>query len=271
MYSKNSPIGVIDSGIGGFSVARQVQKLLPGEHLIYLGDGAHVPYGNRSEEDIVTLSRYLFRFMERRQVKALLLACNTISCVMEQCRDEVSCPCFDIVQAGVDAVCALEAERVGVISSVFTHQTACYPRRILARAPGRQVISRGCPDLARLVEGNLGNPGGMVQVEDNLRREMDEMVHTDGVECCVLGCTHYPLVADRIRKLYPRLRLVDPAERMALDVRDYLEREGLAREADTPGRLEIFTTGDVEACARKARQAGLERLEPVTFCPPMEL
>ena len=271
MYSKNSPIGVIDSGIGGFSVARQVQKLLPGEDLIYLGDGAHVPYGNRPEEDIVTLSRYLFRFMEGRQVKALLLACNTISCVMDRCRDEVSCPCFDIVQAGVDAVCGLEAEKVGVISSVFTHQSGCYPRRIHAQAPGREVVSRGCPNLARLVEHNLGDEAGMALVEEDLHREMDQMVLEDHIECCILGCTHYPLVADRIRKLYPDLPLVDPAEQMALDVRACLEREGLCREAGVSGRLDVFTTGDVKECARRAREAGLERLGSVAFYPPMEL
>ena len=272
MYNKNSPIGVIDSGIGGFSVARQVQRLLPGENLIYLGDGANVPYGNRRLEEIVALSRYLLRFMEERQVKALLVACNTISCVVEQCRDAVSCPTINAVQAGADAVSRMDVEKVGVISTVFTHRSRCYPRTIRAQSPKKIVVlSCGCPDLARLVEHNLGDPEGMAQVEDNLRRELDHMVLVEKIQCCVLGCTHYPLVADSIHKLYPGLPLVDPAEQMALEVRDFLDREGLRREAGAPGRLDIFTTGDVKEYALRARQAGLERLESVAFYPPMKL
>ena len=82
MLDRNSPVGVLDSGIGGFSVVRQVQRLLPGEELIYFGDGAHVPYGNHREGDIVAMARYMFSFLESRGIKALLVACNTISCVI---------------------------------------------------------------------------------------------------------------------------------------------------------------------------------------------
>ena len=82
MFSKESPIGIIDSGIGGFSVARKVQKLLPRENLVYLGDGANTPYGNHTAEEILTMTRYMLRFMEEKGVKALLVACNTISCLI---------------------------------------------------------------------------------------------------------------------------------------------------------------------------------------------
>lgn len=100
MITKESPIGVIDSGIGGFSVARKVQKLMPHENLLYLGDGANTPYGNHSAEEILTMTRYMLRFMEEHSVKALLVACNTISCLIDQYRDEMSCPVLSVVQAG---------------------------------------------------------------------------------------------------------------------------------------------------------------------------
>ena len=270
-YRKDGPIGVIDSGIGGFSVARQVQKLLPEENLIYLGDGAHIPYGNHPREAIVAMARYMFRFMERRQVKALLVACNTISCVMAQCRDAVSCFTINAVQAGADAVSRMDVEKVGVISTVFTHRSRCYPREIRARSPKKIVVlSCGCSDLARLVEHNLGDPAGMAEVEDNLHQELDHMVLVDKIQCCVLGCTHYPLVADSIRRLYPGLPLIDPAEEMARALAQYLERSGLARRGG-PGSLTIYTTGDVEEYALRTRQVGLERVERVEFYPPMEL
>ena len=272
MSHSTSPIGILDSGIGGFSVARQVQKLLPGEELLYFGDGAHIPYGNHSQKTIVDMARYMFRFMECQEVKALLVACNTISCVIGQCEDEVSCPVFNAVQAGADAAARLEADKVGVISTVFTHNSGIYPQKISAQSPRKVVVlSCGCSDLARLVEHSLGDPQGMIQVEENLRQELDQMVLEDKVDCCVLGCTHYPLVADSIHKLYPGLPLVDPAEEMAQGLKTYLDREGLANPQTSPGRLTIYTTGDVAEYALRARQVGLERVDRVEFYPPMEL
>lgn len=271
MFDRNSPIGILDSGIGGFSVARQVQRLMPGEDLIYFGDGANIPYGNHPEEKIVAMARYMFQFMEQRQVKALLVACNTISCVIEQCRDAVTCPTFNAVQAGADAVSAMDVGKVGVISTVFTHNSRCYPQRIQAQSPKKLVVlSCGCPDLARLVEHNLGDPSGMAEVEDNLRLELDPMVLEEKIQCCVLGCTHYPLVEDSIRKLYPGLTLVDPAVEMARAARASLEERDLCKADGTPGKLEIYTTGDVAEYALRARQVGLDPVTSVTFYPPME-
>ena len=271
MLNQNSPVGILDSGIGGFSVARRVQRLLPGEDLISLGDGAHIPYGNHPEKQIVAMARYMFEFMEHQGVKALLVACNTISCVVDQCADVVSCPVINAVQAGADMVAALDVEKVGVISTVFTHNSRCYPRRILAQSPKKMVVlSCGCPDLARLVEHNLGDPSGLQEVERNLRKELDHMVLEENIQCCVLGCTHYPLVEDSIRKLYPGLPLIDPAEQMALELRDSLTARGLLRERDTGGRLDIYTTGDVEEYALRARQVGLAPISSVQAYPAME-
>ena len=272
MFDQDRPIGILDSGIGGFSVARRVQQLLPRENLLYFGDGAHIPYGNHPEETVVALARYMFEFMERHQVKALLVACNTISCVVEQCQPAVSCPTINAVQAGVDAVSDRDEERVGVISTVFTHNSRCYPDRILARSPRKRVVlSCGCPDLARLVEHNLGDPAGMAEVEENLRLELEDMVCKDKIQCLVLGCTHYPLVEDRIRVLYPSLRLIDPAEEMAKQLNRYLEQNSLLREGPEPGQLNIYTTGKVEEYALRAKQVGLERVAGVHAWPAMEL
>lgn len=151
MFHPSDPIGILDSGIGGFSVVRQVQRTLPGEELVYFGDGAHIPYGNHPEDKIVAMARYMFRFMEDHHVKALLVACNTISCVIGQCEGEVSCPTFNAVQAGAEAAARLSVDKIGVISTVFTHNSRCYPEGILARSPKKLVVlSCGCPDLARL-------------------------------------------------------------------------------------------------------------------------
>ena len=249
LREQDRPVGILDSGIGGFSVARQVQRLMPGEELLYLGDGAHIPYGNHREEEIVAMARFI-----------------------DRCRQEVSCPVFNAIRAGADAVAGLPVEKVGVISTVFTHNSGAYPREILAQSPKKMVVlSCGCPDLARLVEHNLDDPAGMVQVEENLRQELDQMVLEEKIQCCVLGCTHYPLVADSIRRLYPGLPLVDPAEEMARSLRGYLRAGGLERESARPGGLSVYTTGDVAEYRLRAGQVGLERIDRVEWYPPMEL
>ncbi len=272
MFQKTDPVGVIDSGIGGFSVARQLQRLLPGEELIYLGDGANVPYGNHSRGEIVALSRRLFRYMERRGVKALMVACNTISCVADDCAEEVSCPFFSVVRAGAEAAAALEAKKVGVISTVFTHKTQCYTREIVVRRPRTmKVVSHGCEDLAALVEHSLGDPGEMGKVEADIRREVEPLVRRDGIEALVLGCTHFPLVQDSIQKLFPGLLLLDPAEEMARELRAYLEKEDLLNDGERPGGLEIITTGSVEEYELQAGLVGLERVRSVTRRPPEDL
>lgn len=269
MFDKTSPIGVIDSGIGGFSVARRVQKLLPHENLIYFGDGANTPYGNHTGEEILTMTRYMLHFMEERGVKALLVACNTISCLMDRYRDEMSCPVLSVVQAGADAVKELQLDKVGVVSTVFTASSRCYPELIEKTSPGTQVVSRGCPNLASIVERCIGSPEGQALIDADIQNDIGELVHVERIGCCVLGCTHYPLVEENIKRLFPELKLIDPAEQMAKTVRDYLEDRELLNETKTPGTLDIFTTGDVEEYRAKARQVGLDPVTSVQFYPPM--
>lgn len=272
MSKQNNPIGILDSGIGGFSVVKQVQRLLPEEDILYFGDGAHVPYGNHPEQTIVALSRYMFSFMERHKVKVLLVGCNTISCVIDRCMDLVSCPVFNAVQAGVRGALSEGGARVGVISTVFTHSCQTYPRQLQAQGDGGlKVCSRGCPNLASLVEHNLGSGEGMDQVERELRLELGELVEKERIECCVLGCTHYSLVSDCIQKIFPQLVLIDPALEMARSLKEYLQGNNLVRQGGEKGRVKIYTTGDVKEYTLRAKQVGLERVEGVCTYPTLEI
>lgn len=271
MLTRNCPIGIIDSGIGGFSVARRVQKLLPHENLLYLGDGANTPYGNHTGQEILELTRYMLRFMRDHEVKGLLVACNTISCLIDQYRDEMDCPVFSVVQAGADAVAQLPYQKIGVVSTCFTAESGCYPRLIEQVAPGRQIISHGCPNLANLVEQNVGNPDAQPLIDGDLTENLEPLVSREQIQCCVLGCTHYPLVEENIRRLYPDLVLVDPAEKMAEGLKDYLSQNALMNEQTETGRLDIFTTGSLEEYIKKANKVGLNPINSVQFLPPMQL
>ena len=271
MYQKTSPIGIIDSGIGGFSVARKVQKLLPNENLLYLGDGANTPYGNHTGDEILTMTRYMLKFMEEKGVKALLVACNTISCLIDSYRDEMSCPVLSVVEAGAQAVQELDLDKVGVISTCFTAETKCYPNLIGQLSPKTEVISHGCPNLANVVERYVGKPEAQTIIDDDLKENLTGLVNDDKIGYCVLGCTHYPLVEENINRLFPGLKLIDPAAQMAKTVQAYLEKENLVNDSGVKGALDIFTTGSVEEYTMKARKVGLNPITSVQFHTPMAL
>lgn len=270
MSDKTSPIGVIDSGIGGFSVARKVQKYLPHEDMLYFGDSANVPYGNHTSDEILNMTRYMLRFMEQRQVKVLLVACNTISCLIDRYRDDMGCPVFSVVQAGADAVKDLSLDQVGVISTCFTANSRCYPDLIGKRSPKTQVFSYGSPDLANIAERYLGDPKGQEIIDDSVRTNMGQLLAMADIRSCVLGCTHYPLLEENFKRLFPEIALIDPAEQMAGAVQAYLEQNGLANPSRSMGTLDIFTTGDVEEYRTNAKQVGLSPVTSVQFYPPME-
>ena len=230
MSKQNRPIGIIDSGIGGFSVARRVRRQLPHENLLYFGDGGNNPYGNHTAGEILSLTRYMLDFMHQRKVKALLVACNTISCLINEYRREMDCPVLSVVQAGAESVAHLPQKRVGVISTCFTASTGCYPALIAQLSPEKQVFSRGYKNLAAMVEHGASQQA----IDEELRENLDDLVHHDEVECCLLACTHYPLVEDHIHRLYPQLQLVDPADRMAQELERCLKRT--ARSAGAVSR-----------------------------------
>lgn len=271
MLDQTSPIGIIDSGIGGFSVARKIQKYLPNENLIYFGDSANVPYGNHTSDKILNMTRYLLRFMERKRVKVLLVACNTIACLIDRCRDDMSCPVFSVVQAGADAVKELELDQVGVLSTCFTANSRCYPDLIGKQSPKTQVYSCGSPDLASVVEHHLSDPEGQEIIDASIRANMGRLLAMADVRDCVLGCTHFPLLEEHFRRLFPEVALIDPADQMAKTVRVYLERNGLANPSRSAGTLDIFTTGDVDECRADAEWAGLAPVSSVQFYPPVKV
>ena len=267
MANQNNPIGIIDSGIGGFSVVRRVQKQLPHENIVYFGDGANTPYGNHNAQDILALTRYMLAFMRQRRVKALLVACNTISCLLDEYRREMDCPVLSVVQAGAESVAQLPVERVGVISTCFTASTGCYPALIAQLAPEKQVFSRGYKNLAAMVEHGASQEA----IDGELRENLDKLVHKDRVECCLLACTHYPLVEGNIRRLYPQLRLVDPADHMAGELERCLKETRQISRRSALGTLELYTTADPQDYIRAARRAGLKGVISAQSWPAMKL
>lgn len=261
---RSAPIGVMDSGVGGFTVARTVQRMLPKEDIIYYGDGKNVPYGNRSEADILHLVRQILDMLAQREVKLVAIACNTISVLIDHYKDEYPYPIFSVVQAGADDVIARNPAKVGVFSTMFTAKTEAYAKVIHKTAPHIQVIAQGSENLAALVDAGLDNREG---IKEELRRSLGLMAeaHPD-MDTLVLGCTHFPLVQDLIEELYPQFtNIIDPAVMQTKQIQAYLaEHDALNSEG---GALNMYTSGDCSQYQALALSLGMTLAQDVQHLP----
>jgi len=240
MFQNERPIGVLDSGVGGLTVVRQLQRLLPGEDIVYYGDSANCPYGNRSEDEIFALAMNMLRHLEERQVKCVAIACNTISTLIDRLRPECPFPLLSIVEAGSDYVVREKLRRVGLFATEFTVKTGAYDKRIHAEAPDCEIISKGSPNLAALVDrGDFDQKA----IDEEIYEQIDVILSRAPVEELILACTHFPIVLENFHRCYPQLRFIDPAEQQAAGVRDLLVYRSLTNP-QVRGKLAIETSGD---------------------------
>ena len=244
------PIGVFDSGIGGLTVVRQMQRLLPHEQIIYLGDTARVPYGTKSAETVTRFACEDAAFLMVQGVKALVVACNSASAsALPELGERFSLPTFGVILPG--AIAANEATRnghIGVIGTQATIRSGAYERMVGELNRELRVTSQACPLLVPLVEeGWLDH-----EVTDAVLREYLAPMLVGGVDTLVLGCTHYPLLKESIARVAgPEVALVDSAETCAAFVQRELQWQHLlATEGE--GSVRIHVTDEMERVSEMA-------------------
>lgn len=225
-YKKNAQIGVFDSGVGGLTVVREITRQLPNENIIYFGDTARVPYGSKSRDNIIRFSEQIIRFLQTKEVKAIVIACNTASALaLDAVRDEFNVPIIGVVIPGARA--AVEAtvnHKVGVVGTEATVQSGVYTKIIREMNPDITVIEKACPLFVPLVEEGFKEHEVTEQIIDHY---LASMKATD-IDAMILGCTHYPLLRSRIRKyLGNRIQIVNPAYETAMDLKRLLEERDL--------------------------------------------
>lgn len=224
---KARPIGVFDSGLGGLTAVRQLRRIMPSENIIYFGDTARVPYGNRSRETLLKYARQDTRFLRSFDLKAIVVACGTVSSnCLEDLRAENDIPIVGVVEPAVRrAVQVSRYRRVGMIATRASVSSGAYERVFHALAPDVQVFSRACPLFVPLVEEGRCRPGDSVieTVAGEYLRELKDLE----VDTLVLGCTHYPLLTDVIHQIMgPEVTLVDSGAESARAIRDLLRERG---------------------------------------------
>ena len=252
MKHSDKPIGIFDSGLGGLTVVRQLRRLLPRERLIYLGDTARVPYGNKSQKTIQRFSREDTLFLLRRRVKLIVVACNTSTALaFDHLQKKFDCPFIGVVHPGAEtAVHETRNGRIGVIATAATIQSGAYEKQIRRLAPACRVFSRACPLLVPLVEEGWGN----IRLTRDIVGPYLQPILARGIDTLILGCTHYPLLKPAIAQVVGRrVRLVDSAENCAVAVRRFLDKNGMATAKHGSGRLELFVTDRPRSFSRSAR------------------
>lgn len=252
----DAPIGVLDSGIGGLTVARELLRLMPGENVVYFGDSANCPYGNRTKNDILGLTLSALGFLQEKNVKIAAVACNTISSLIDEYRGRFSLPIVSIIEAACAHIAEFSPAEVGVFATEFTIAQGLYDAFITRLSPGTHVYGVASRTLAGLVDsGNFDGPETVSEVGrlvDVLRKEHPEITHI------VLGCTHYPVVADLFERAAPGVTFINPAREQAKAVRKLLSERGtLTRSNENQPSLNIFTSGKKEAYERTLDKLGI--------------
>lgn len=226
-----APIGVFDSGVGGLTVAREIMRNLPNEHIVYFGDTARVPYGSKSKDTIIRYSRQIIRFLRTQQVKAIVIACNTASALaLDEVEKELDIPIIGVIKSGACVAAATtENKRVGVIGTESTINSRMYNRFIQELDPEITVLGKACPLFCPLVEeGWLKDP----VTEEVARRYLDELLRED-IDSLILGCTHYPLLRSLIRGIVGEsVNLVNPAYETAKELERLLQERGIANPGE---------------------------------------
>lgn len=256
------PVGVIDAGLGGYTVVRQIQRLMPEDDIIYYGDSLNQPYGNREKASILHMARQIFMFMESRNVKLVAVACNTISTLIDEYRNDYGYPVFSLVEAGARAAAEAGAKDIGMIGTVFTANSRCYERLVSRENPLATVTGQGCPDLARLIEHGCD----LAALDREVKKEIDALLFRKTVSHLILGCTHFVYVRDAIRRMYPSLTAIDPAEAQAVILRQYLQKTG-ALNSGGRGGFRVFTTGNIERYQAAASRMTLYPPQSVELVP----
>lgn len=271
MELQDAPIGVFDSGFGGLTVAREIMRQIPNEKIVYFGDTARVPYGTKSRETILKYSQQIVRFLRTKEVKAIVVACNTASALaLEDIRRELDIPIIGVIKPGAKVAAATTQNgKIGIIATEATINSRIYTHFIQDLNPELTVIGKACPLFVPIVEeGTFMNDPILDEIAN---RYLDEIKKHD-IDTLILGCTHYPLLRSTLRRLMgEKVTLVNPAYETARELQRLLHKEGLENMqeqdietmhtfyvSDAPDRFKQFAASILPCSAERTTRINIE-------------
>ena len=223
-----APIGIFDSGVGGLTVLREINRQLPNESILYVGDTARLPYGNRTPDEILQFVREIMTWMMAQGTKMVMMACNTSSALaLEQVQAEFPIPILGLIHPGARAA-AKAGQRIGVIATPATVNSDAYRQAILEVDSSKQVWQVGCPKFVPLIEGDRLQDSTTAAVAKTYLRPLIEA----NIDTLIYGCTHYPHLAPVFKTFLPdTVQRINPAQSMVKAAATELELLNLKNTA----------------------------------------
>lgn len=247
--NSNSPIAFFDSGVGGLTVLNKVKKILPNENYVYYGDTLHMPYGEKTKEQLLEYSENIFRFFEELNCKAVVMACNTTSSVIyEDVKDKYNFKIFPVVQSVSEILSHLPINRLGIFATRATIESKAYPNEIGKYNKTMQIFGQHCPNWVHIVENNSLTDPKCIEI---IRQDLMQMLKNNP-EKIVLGCTHYPFLLDILSTFAPKELFIDPAESFAQKIKDTLAEDGFLNNTNNPTE-KFFVSSNPQAFKESAK------------------
>jgi len=240
-FNKTSPIGIFDSGIGGLTVAKRIIAMLPNENIVYFGDTARVPYGSKSNETVVEYSYQDAQFLINKNVKLIIVACNTASSIaIDKLKEKFDIPIIGMIEPGTHL--ALESTKngkIGVIGTEATISNRAYSNELHSINKDLSIIEKPCPLFVPIAEeGWLDHEATKLIAREYLQDLIDF-----GVDTVILGCTHYPLLSGVIQKVMgDDVKLIDSGMAASLEVEDYLNGRGVRNDSNQLGTHQFYVS-----------------------------
>lgn len=240
----NRPIGVFDSGLGGLTAVKALRELMPNENIVYLGDTARLPYGEKKREELKKCVADDINFLKSQGVKLVLIACGTVSSNFdrEELSKEFDIPIIEVLTPAAQKAAEVTHGKVGVIATTASIRAGAYKREILKRGQGIEVFDVACPKFVPLVEN-----GALSYSQKEVKEATDEYIlplKKEGIDTLILGCTHYPLLKGAIKEVLDA-EFIDVGAEAVKKVRDIIEKEHLMAE-QKEGSCRFFVSSDAE-------------------------
>ena len=235
----NRPIGMFDSGVGGLTVLKEVIKQNPNEDIVYLGDTKRFPYGSKSKETIIELTKNGIEFLIQKNVKAIIIACGTAtSQALESLKGKYNIPIIGIIDSTVDYIKENKNLRnIGIIATAGTIRSNGWQNKINEKIQDVKLQARACPLLAPMAEeGWTENDIAKLTIHEYLKE-------FENIDCLILGCTHYPLFKNVIsQELDEKVEIINTGELLSIDLRKELENNKNVNDINNTGKYEIYLT-----------------------------
>jgi glutamate racemase len=238
---KSNPIGIFDSGIGGMTVVKHILSALPGENIIYFGDTARVPYGSKSNSTVIEYSLQNARFLIEKNVKLLVVACNTASSVaLDELRNHFDVPVIGMIEPGAQLTMKKSRnKRIGVIGTYSTIGNKAYSEELKRIDPAVFVFEKPCPLFVPLAEEGWTDHEATKLIAEEYLNEFRNLE----IDTVILGCTHYPILTDVIQEVLGEdIVLIDSGTASTMVVQEYLAASGLLNDSNNQGKQEYFVS-----------------------------